>query len=121
MAKNFSRFFDSPKTGSRRSGAKSNISGGPQKRADSYFPREDRVRLVRLVSNWVLPGEKSGEYIIGKPTSSSTYTISQIFRMHILPVYDQLPTTLVILILIMNLVRKVLNDSWAKFDFHKFA
>ena len=61
------------------------------------------------------------QYIIRKPTSSSTYTISQIFRMHILPVYDQLPTTLVILILIMNLVRKVLNDSWAKFDFHKFA
>ena len=34
---------------------------GPQKRADSYFPPEDRVRLVRLVSNRVLPGEKSGE------------------------------------------------------------
>ena len=34
---------------------------GPQKRADSYFPPEERVRLVRLVSNWVLPGERSGE------------------------------------------------------------
>ena len=34
---------------------------GPQKRADSYFPPEERVRLVRLVSNWVLPGEMSGE------------------------------------------------------------
>ena len=30
-------------------------------RADSYFPPEERVRLVRLVSNWVLPGERSGE------------------------------------------------------------
>ena len=26
-------------------------SGGPQKRADSYFPPEDQVRLVRLVSH----------------------------------------------------------------------
>ena len=34
---------------------------GPQKRADSYFPPEERVQLVRLVSNWVLPGEMSGE------------------------------------------------------------
>ena len=37
------------------------VKGGPQKRADSYFPPEDRVRLVRLVSNWVLPGERSCE------------------------------------------------------------
>ena len=36
-------------------------SAGTRKRADSYFPPEERVRLVRLVSNWVLPGEKSGE------------------------------------------------------------
>ena len=28
---------------------------------------------------------------VRKPTSSSTLTISQIFRMHILPVYDRLP------------------------------
>ena len=34
---------------------------GTRKRADSYFPPEERVRLVRLVSNWVLPGERSGE------------------------------------------------------------
>ena len=34
---------------------------GTRKRADSYFPPEERVQLVRLVSNWVLPGERSGE------------------------------------------------------------
>ena len=34
---------------------------GTRKRADSYFPPEERVRLVRLVSNWVLPGERSDE------------------------------------------------------------
>ena len=37
--------------------------GGAQKRADSYFPPEDRVRLVRLVSHGELPGERSGESI----------------------------------------------------------
>ena len=36
-------------------------AAGTRKRADSYFPPEERVRLVRLVSNWVLPGERSGE------------------------------------------------------------
>ena len=36
---------------------------GTQKRADSYFPPEDRVRLVRLVSHGELPGERSGESI----------------------------------------------------------
>ena len=34
---------------------------GVRKRADSYFPPEDRVRLVRLVSHGELPGERSGE------------------------------------------------------------
>ena len=38
--------------------------GGAQKRADSYFPQEDRVRLVRLVSHGELPGERSGETIV---------------------------------------------------------
>ena len=33
-------------------------------RADSYFPPEERVRLVRLVSNWILPGERSGEWSV---------------------------------------------------------
>ena len=37
------------------------ISAGRRKRADSYFPPEDRVRLVRLVSHGELPGERSGE------------------------------------------------------------
>ena len=37
---------------------------GPQKRADLYFPPEERVRLVRLVYNWVLPGERSGEWSV---------------------------------------------------------
>ena len=35
-----------------------------QKRVDSYFSPEDRVRLVRLVSHGELPGERSGESII---------------------------------------------------------
>ena len=34
---------------------------GVKKWADSYFPPEDRVRLVRLVSHEELPGERSGE------------------------------------------------------------
>ena len=34
------------------------LRGGPQKRADSYFPPEDGVRLVRLVSHGELPGER---------------------------------------------------------------
>ena len=38
--------------------------GGAQKRADSYFPPEDRVRLVRLVSHGKLPGEMSGDSTI---------------------------------------------------------
>ena len=33
------------------------------------------------------------QYIIRKLTSSSTYTVSQIFRMPILPIYDKLPNT----------------------------
>ena len=37
------------------------FTGGVRKGADSYFPPEDRVRLVRLVSHGELPGEKSGE------------------------------------------------------------
>ena len=37
---------------------------GTQKGADSYFPPEDRVRLVRLVSHGGLPGERSGESIV---------------------------------------------------------
>ena len=37
------------------------IDAGVRKRADSYFPPEDRVRLVRLVSHGELPGERSGE------------------------------------------------------------
>ena len=37
---------------------------GTQKRADSYFPPEDRVRLVRLVSHGELPGERSGKSIV---------------------------------------------------------
>ena len=36
-------------------------AGGRRKGADSYFPPEDRVRLVRLVSHGELPGERSGE------------------------------------------------------------
>ena len=41
------------------------LSGaGTQKRADSYFPPEDRVRLVRLVSHGELPGERSGVSIV---------------------------------------------------------
>ena len=40
------------------------ITAGTQKRADSYFPQEDRVRLVRLVSHGELPGEKSGESFV---------------------------------------------------------
>ena len=36
------------------------IMGGTRKWADSYFPPEDRVRLVRLVSHEELPGERSG-------------------------------------------------------------
>ena len=40
------------------------VEAGTQKRADSYFPPEDRVRLVRLVSHGELPGERSGESII---------------------------------------------------------
>ena len=39
-------------------------SAGRRKRADSYFPQEERVRLVRLVSHWELPGERSGESTI---------------------------------------------------------
>ena len=39
-------------------------SGGVRKGADSYFPPEDRVRLVRLVSHGELPGERSGGSII---------------------------------------------------------
>ena len=35
--------------------------GGVRKGADSYFPPEDWVRLVRLVSHEELPGETSGE------------------------------------------------------------
>ena len=38
-----------------------NKTGGRRKGADSYFPPEDRVRLVRLVSHGELPGERSGE------------------------------------------------------------
>ena len=37
------------------------MTGGVRKGADSYFPPEDRVRLVRLVSHGELPGERSGE------------------------------------------------------------
>ena len=37
---------------------------GRRKGADSYFPQEERVRLVRLVSHWELPGERSGESTI---------------------------------------------------------
>ncbi len=37
---------------------------GVRKGADSYFPPEDRVRLVRLVSHGELPGEGSGGSII---------------------------------------------------------
>ena len=40
------------------------FQGGPQKRADSYFPREQRLLLVRLVFNWVLSGERSCESIV---------------------------------------------------------
>jgi len=38
--------------------------GGVRKGADSYFPPEDRVRLVRLVSHGELPGERSGGSIV---------------------------------------------------------
>ena len=37
-------------------------SAGVKKWADSYFPPEDRVRLVRLVSHGELPGERSADY-----------------------------------------------------------
>ena len=40
------------------------LTTGTRKRADSYFPTEDRVRLVRLVSHGELPGEMSGGSII---------------------------------------------------------
>ena len=33
-------------------------------RADSYFPPVERIRLVQLVSNWILPGERSGEWSV---------------------------------------------------------
>ena len=36
-------------------------TGGRRKGAGSYFPPEDRVQLVRLVSHGELPGERSGE------------------------------------------------------------
>ena len=41
---------------------------GSRKRADSYFPQEDRVGLVRLVSQGELPGRSSGEYTIASVT-----------------------------------------------------
>ena len=40
------------------------LTAGTRKRADSYFPPEERVRLVRLVSHGELPGEMSGDSTI---------------------------------------------------------
>ena len=40
------------------------LTAGVRKGADSYFPPEDRVRLVRLVSHGELPGERSGGSIV---------------------------------------------------------
>ena len=41
------------------------ISAGARKWADSYFPAEERVRLVRWMSHGEPPGEMSGDSTIG--------------------------------------------------------